>query len=117
MTAVSPERAAYEEFRRAFPTEDWGPWELLPAEDRQGWRRVADAGAGASPELAGALARITAAEQFCRALLAPQPPGAEHSGLVKTVARAVLSYLGAAPVASPETSASVITRVPGGTSG
>lgn len=58
MTAVSPERAAYEAFRRAFPTEDWGPWELLPAEDRPGWRRIAEGAAGAAPQLAEALAVI-----------------------------------------------------------
>jgi hypothetical protein len=55
---VSPQRATYEAFQDAFPTESWGPWELLSGEDREGWKPVAKAAAEASPELADARTQI-----------------------------------------------------------
>jgi hypothetical protein len=51
LTGISVGRAAYEAFQRAFPSEDWGPWESLedfPAGDPcipvcAGWEAVARA--------------------------------------------------------------------------
>jgi hypothetical protein len=103
MTA-SPERAAYD-------ADPWAPpeipWEELFNEDKDKYRGIAQAVINASPELAGARARITAAEEFCAAVLA----GTDCGGAQLT-ARTVLAYLAGTPVASPEASAGVIARTP-----
>lgn len=41
--AVTAGRPVYEAFCRAFPSESWGPWELLDAESRAGWADIARA--------------------------------------------------------------------------
>lgn len=46
MSGQVPEQAAYEAFRKAFPSEDWGPWDspnVSDAESRDGWKSVAQA--------------------------------------------------------------------------
>jgi hypothetical protein len=118
---ASPERAMYDTAKELWGTNIIGSpsvyWEYLSQDERDGWARIRQAAVDGSPELAEARAKIAAAEQFCRALLAQQPPGAGHSGPVKTTARAVLSYLGCVPAASPATSAGVIAAACEGESG
>lgn len=75
MTEVSPGQAAYEAFQRAFPSEDWGPWDGLDdippdegeAAPRPGWEAVALAGCG---EWAKILADITEQRDELRSVLA-----------------------------------------------
>jgi hypothetical protein len=47
MSGKTPGRAAYEAFQRAFPAEDWGPWDKLGQfdgdEPRTGWENIATA--------------------------------------------------------------------------
>lgn len=50
-TVMTPGHAAYEAFRKAFPTEDWGPWNSSGVTDGQGhggWEAVARAAIGAA---------------------------------------------------------------------
>lgn len=91
MTAVSPERAAYEAGR--WP--DIIPWEEASPEVREHHRAIAEAVIKASPELAGALATIDELRQQLGKL----------AGSVPTEpARALL----AAPVTYPETDATTV---------
>lgn len=51
MTGPTPGHAAYETFRRLFPGEDWGPWELIGGTDEEnqpGWERIAQAAVDAA---------------------------------------------------------------------
>ena len=45
--AVTPGRAAYEAFQKAFPSEDWGPWDGIEVacDEHAGWEAIAAAGA------------------------------------------------------------------------
>ena len=69
-------------------------------EDPECWDAAAGAALKASPEIA-------TARRFCRVLLAQAQPGA-----LTEAASAVLGYLDGTPMASPETSAGVIARIP-----
>lgn len=80
----------------------------MGADDAACWDAAAQAALKVSPEYTGALARIATAERFCRVVLARDP----ECGAVETTARAVLAYLSGEPMASPETSAGVIARIP-----
>jgi hypothetical protein len=97
VTALSPERAVYEAFQRAFPAEDWGPWELLSAEDREGWQDIAKG--GASPELAEAREQLAAVREIASA--AANSTSAGRSAMrAPFLARRILAAIGAGT--SPE---------------
>lgn len=52
MNGKTDGQAAYEAFRKAFPLEDWGPWERighsLNGDEQPGWEAIAAAGAAAA---------------------------------------------------------------------
>lgn len=95
MTAISPERAAYDASYRCHGIAPGIPFEELDPADREELTAVTQAAIKASPELAGALATIDELRQQL----------AKLTGAIPTEpARALL----AAPVTYPETDASTV---------
>jgi hypothetical protein len=91
---LSPERAVYEAFQRAFPAEDWGPWELLSTEDREGWQDVAKGGAGSSPGLAEAREQLAAVREIASAAANSTASG-RSAMRAPFLARRILAAIGA----------------------
>jgi hypothetical protein len=82
----------YEAFTRAFPDESWGPWELLPPDEKDGWRSIAR-------ELAEAREQLAAVRELATQTV--NSTGGRNTAVAVRLARKMLDVVGDKPEGVP----------------